>query len=210
LAPKPQLVIFLRAPQRGAVKRRLGKEIGARWAHAFYAGLSRDVVRRLSRSRRWRLSLAVTPDVLAARARLWPAAIPRFAQGGGDLGHRMGRVFANLPPGPVVIVGTDIPGLSVEYIEQAFATLARNEAVFGPAADGGYWLIGLARRRFAPRVLASRLFRGVRWSSSHALADTRANLPKGAEGPPLECLEDVDDAASWRRARESSDRFRFR
>jgi rSAM/selenodomain-associated transferase 1 len=210
LAPKPQLVIFLRAPQRGAVKRRLAKEIGARRAHAFYAGLSRDVVRRLSRSGRWRLSLAVTPDAFAAHARFWPAAIPRFAQGGGDLGRRMGRVFANLPPGPVVIVGTDIPGLSAGHIAEAFSTLERKEAVFGPAADGGYWLIGLARRRLDPRALAFRLFRGVRWSSPHAHADTRANLPKGAEGPPLERLEDVDDAASWRRARESSGQFRFR
>jgi glycosyltransferase A (GT-A) superfamily protein (DUF2064 family) len=117
----------------------------------------------------------------------------------------MGRVFASRPPGPVVVVGTDIPGLRARHVEQAFTTLEHKEAVFGPAADGGYWLIGLARRRFAPRALASRLFRGVRWSSDQALNDTRANLPKGAEGPPLPVLEDVDDAASWRRARESAD-----
>lgn len=209
MARKPQLVIFLRAPQRGAVKRRLAREIGARQAHAFYAGVSRDVVRRLAKGHRWHLSLAVTPDTLAARARFWPASIPRLPQGTGDLGRRMGRVFASLPPGPVVIVGTDIPGLSGRHIEQAFATLRCNEAVFGPAADGGYWLIGLARRRLAPRPLASRLFRGVRWSTAHALDDTRTNLPKGASGPLLARLEDVDDAASWRRAQESPDLPRF-
>lgn len=205
MAPKPQLVVFLRAPQRGAVKRRLAREIGARQAHAFYAGLSRELVRRLSRSHHWHLSLAVTPDALAARGRFWPASIPRLPQGTGDLGHRMGRVFAALPPGPVVIVGTDIPGLRACYIEQAFATLKCKEAVFGPAADGGYWLIGLARRRLDPRALVSRLFRGVRWSSVHALEDTCANLPKGASGPLLARLEDVDDAAAWRRILDSAD-----
>jgi len=209
LPPKPQLVIFLRAPQRGAAKRRLAKEIGAEEAHAFYAGLSRDMVRRLSGSRRWRLVLAVTPDRLAARARFWPASIPRLPQGRGDLGHRMGGLLASLPPGPVVIVGADIPGLRASHIEQAFATLRRKEAVFGPAADGGYWLIGLARRRLPPRALAMRLFRGVRWSSADALDDTLANLPEGTCGPPLARLEDVDDAVSWRRARESADPAKF-
>ena len=196
-------MIFLRAPQRGAVKRRLAREVGAQAAHAFYAGTARGLIRRLDAPRRWRLVLAVTPDRLAG-ARFWPAAVPRIAQGSGDLGARMGRVFERLRPGPVVIVGSDIPAIAPEHIADAFATLARHEAVFGPAADGGYWLIGLARRRLAPEALARRLFRGVRWSSRHALADTRANLPKGAEGPPAATLEDVDSAASLRRARDAT------
>ncbi|TDI63839.1 MAG: DUF2064 domain-containing protein, partial [Alphaproteobacteria bacterium] len=86
----------------------------------------------------------------------------------------------------------------------AFKALAAHEAVFGPAADGGYWLIGLARKRFPDPSLAMQLFKGVRWSTAHALDDTRANLPPGAEAPPLVILEDVDDAASWRRFRASA------
>ncbi|MGH6660397.1 MAG: DUF2064 domain-containing protein, partial [Rhodospirillales bacterium] len=76
--------------------------------------------------------------------------------------------------------------------------LGRADAVFGPAADGGYWLVGLRRR---PRRL--RLFEGVRWSSEHALADTLANLG-GRPHVLLETLEDVDDGAAyqrWRRQR---------
>ena len=117
----------------------------------------------------------------------------------------MGRVFERLPPGPVVIVGSDIPGIDTSLVSLAFARLGRHEVVFGPAADGGYWLIGLARRRLAPRALARRLFRDVRWSGPHALADTRRNLPSGAEAPPLVVLEDIDDAAAYRRwaAREN-------
>ena len=72
---------------------------------------------------------------------------------------------------PSIIVGSDIPAIEAEHIAQAFRLLGRNDAVFGPAADGGYWLIGLKRM---PKALAP--FAGVRWSSPHALADTLANL----------------------------------
>ena len=196
-------MIFARAPQRGAVKRRLAREIGAGPAHEFYARTSRDLVWRLGRDRRWRLILAVTPDRLAKGARFWGRGrkFQRIAQGPGDLGRRLGRVIRGIAPGPVVIIGSDAPGVAPAHVDLAFKALAAHEAVFGPAADGGYWLIGLARRRFPDPSLAMQLFKGVRWSTAHALADTRANLPPGAEAPPLAILEDVDDAASWRRFR---------
>ena len=205
MARRRQLVIFARLPQRGAVKRRLAREIGSRPAHEFYTKTSRDLVSRLGRAgrrdRRWRLILALTPDSLAARARFWGRGHDRMAQGPGDLGRRLGRVIGALAPGPVVIIGTDAPQVSPQHVDRAFKALAAHEAVFGPAADGGYWLIGLARRRMPGPCLAARLFKGVRWSTEFALGDTRANLPRGAEAPPLVLLEDVDDAASWRRYR---------
>jgi rSAM/selenodomain-associated transferase 1 len=197
-------VIFARAPQRGAVKRRLAREIGAGPAHEFYARTSRDLVGRLSRDRRWKLILAVTPDRFATEARFWGRNRVRIAQGPGDLGRRLGRVIRSLAPGPVVIIGSDAPGVAPVHVDRAFRALAVHEAVFGPAADGGYWLIGLARKRIGDPSLAARLFKGVRWSTEHALEDTRANLPPGAEAPPLATLEDVDDAASWRRSRQSN------
>src|SRR6266849_887762 len=83
------------------------------------------------------------------------------------------------------------------HIAASFRALGDHQAVFGPAADGGYWLVGLRRRPCLPR----RLFERVRWSSEHALADTLAGLPKGLSVAWLETLEDVDDArahARWR------------
>jgi glycosyltransferase A (GT-A) superfamily protein (DUF2064 family) len=68
--------------------------------------------------------------------------------------------------------------------------------VFGPAADGGYWLVGLKRR---PRFIDP--FQGVRWSSSQALADTLRNLV-GHSHVLLETLADVDDGASFARWRQ--------
>jgi glycosyltransferase A (GT-A) superfamily protein (DUF2064 family) len=114
----------------------------------------------------------------------------------------MGRVLRHLPPGPVVIVGSDIPEIDAAAIRAAFAALRSHDAVFGPAIDGGYWLVGLRRRPPPRRHLPGTLFRDVRWSTEHALADTLAGLPKGARIALLHELADVDDVATWRAWRE--------
>jgi uncharacterized protein len=190
------LVIFLRAPRLGRVKSRLAAGIGALAALRFHRETSARLLRRLGRDRRWRCLLAVTPD-RDARGR-WLAGLPRRGQGGGDLGRRMARIFEELPPGPVVIVGSDIPDLAPRHVAAAFRALGKCEAVFGPAEDGGYWLVGMRRR---PR-LSRGLFEGVRWSTRFALADTLESLPRSMSLAVLETLEDVDDAASYRRWRK--------
>ncbi|HXZ03028.1 MAG TPA: TIGR04282 family arsenosugar biosynthesis glycosyltransferase [Stellaceae bacterium] len=199
MRPRRHVVVFLRAPRLG-VKSRLAAGIGGLSALRFYRETSARLLRLLAGDRRWRLELWVTPD-RAARAR-WPVHAPRRGQGGGDLGRRMARVFALLPPGPAVIVGSDIPALRPAHVAAAFGVLGRAEAVFGPAADGGYWLVGLRRRPRVPRGLFER----VRWSSPQALADTLAGLPRGMSVALLETLADVDDAADyarWRGAAQS-------
>ena len=147
---------------------------------------------RLARDRRWRCVLVVTPDDGAIAE--WPRDIPRIGQGRGDLGQRMARAMAAVPAGPVVLVGGDIPGLGPEHVDRAFAALRRAEVVFGPAADGGFWLVGLRRGR-----RARQLFRDVRWSSPQALTDTLANLPAAARVALVDELADVDTAEDYRR-----------
>ena len=111
----------------------------------------------------------------------------------------MRRPPKGLPPGPVVVIGSDIPDIGSHHIRQAFRVLGRHQFVFGPARDGGYWLVGARRRPVEP----SDIFQEVRWSTEHALADTLANLRPGQAGPLLPVLEDVDDAESWRRWRQN-------
>lgn len=179
---------MVKEPRPGQVKTRLGREIGMTAA----AWWIRHRVRTLARSLadpRWDLVLAVAPD-RAVDSRLWPAGIVRWPQGPGDLGDRMGHAFRRMPPGPVVIVGADIPALAPRHIAAGFAALGRCDAVIGPAADGGYWLIGL--KRVAPPPPG--LFRGVRWSGPHAMADTLATLGDLSVST-LETLSDVDTAA---------------
>jgi rSAM/selenodomain-associated transferase 1 len=182
------LVLFARAPRLGAVKRRLAREVGDAAALRFHRAMLRRLARRLGRDRRWRTVLAVTPD----RAR-FPSLLPKAPQGRGDLGGRMARALARHRR--AVLVGSDIPGIRAADIAAAFRALDGGAgAVFGPAEDGGYWLVGLGPRR------PPDPFRGVRWSGPHALADTLANC-RGRRVALLGRLRDVDDAAglaAWR------------
>jgi rSAM/selenodomain-associated transferase 1 len=183
---------MLKEPRPGRVKTRLGREIGHTEAARWYRRQTGALLRRL-RDPRWETILAVSPDAEGLRSRVWPAELPRLAQGRGDLGRRMGLILRGLPPGPVCVVGSDVPGITRPHIAEAFAALGRADAVLGPAPDGGYWLIGLKRTARPP----AHLFEGVRWSSPHALADTEATM-SGLRVAHVATLRDVDAAADLR------------
>lgn len=187
---------MVKAPRWGAVKRRLAADIGAEAALLFYRRTLGALLRRVARDPRWRSYLYVTPDRELRRLRLGPGRLELRPQGRGDLGRRMARPLVELPPGPVVIIGSDIPEIEQRHIAAAFARLGSHDAVFGPARDGGYWLVGVRRR---PHL--RHLFRKVRWSSEHALADSLAGLDRRSRVALLEELEDIDDGASYARYR---------
>jgi len=184
------LVIFVKAPRLGAVKTRLGLSIGQAAATRFYRRLSATTINEIAAGP-WRTWLAITPDADLHSA-FWPRGIPRRRQGPGDLGQRMARPFRELR-GPVVLVGSDIPGLRAYHISAAFRALGQAGAVLGPAADGGFYLVGF---RKPPR---HDPFRGIAWSEPDTLAMTRKALAP-LRVALLETLEDVDDAAAFRRA----------
>jgi len=179
-----------KSPVAGRVKTRLGAEIGSIAATGFYRAASRAVIRRLSRDTRWRTVVSVTPDRDLLKP-FWPSDVARVGQGRGELDERMQRVMDQMPPGPVVLIGTDIPAVRPCHIAAAFRALGGADAVFGPANDGGYWMVG---QRRVPRRIAA--FDGVRWSTMHALEDTRQNLTdydvtEGAR------LSDIDTGAEF-------------
>lgn len=186
------VVIFVRRPQYGRGKRRLAAELGELAAWRFQRFAIAKLMRTLAPDPRWRTWLAVTPD----RPTDWVCVGTPTPQGPGDLGERLERVMRGLPKGPVVVIGSDAPQILRADIAGAFRQLGGSDAVFGPATDGGYWLVGLSHRgRLRPP------FCRVRWSTSHALADTIANL-KGGTVRMLRVLEDVDDASSFYRFRD--------
>jgi uncharacterized protein len=194
---KRHVVIFARAPQAGRVKRRLASEIGLMAAARFYRATLADQIRRLANDRRWAVWLFVTPDRFLAHP-AWRGAVPRSRrrpQGAGDLGQRMKLPFQVLPAGPVVLVGSDIPALRAGHIARAFRLLGQHDLVFGPASDGGFWLVGARRLKPLPRTL----FAAVRWSTAQALADTLAGLPAGISTALADTLDDVDDAQDLQR-----------
>ncbi len=177
---------MVKEPRPGRVKTRLGRDLGMTAAAWWFRHQSRALIRRLQ-DPRWVLVLAVAPDRDGMVSRVWPAHPPRWPQGRGDLGDRMGRMLRAAPPGPVCVIGADIPMIERCHIADAFSALGKHDAVFGPAPDGGYWLIGLKRTRPVPPAL----FAGVRWSTQHALADTVATLP-GHSIAQIATLQDVD------------------
>lgn len=181
------LIVFAREPRVGRVKLRLSKGIGVVAATFWYRRQLSGLLRRLGRGPTFRHYLFITPGS-AHNSNIWPRGWITQPQATGDLGARMHRALSQLGPGPVVLVGSDIPDIQSRHIQAAFRALGRADVVLGPAVDGGYWLIGTSGRRAPPRLGR------IRWSSEHALADTIAGFPPGTKVSLLETLQDVDEA----------------
>lgn len=183
-----RLVIFVKEPRLGHVKTRLARDIGSVAATWWYRHQLARLVRRLN-DPRWTITLCVSPDT-ALTSRALPDA-ERHPQGDGGLGDRMRRAFETIPSGPMVLIGSDVPDITPTLIAQAFRMLGHKDSVFGPAPDGGYWLVGM-KRQACP--LPPRLFENVRWSTEHALIDTLASVHPATIGYVAE-LQDVDTLA---------------
>jgi uncharacterized protein len=203
---RPVLLIMAKLARMGQVKTRLARQIGSVAATAFYRHNLAAVTRRLARDPRWTTVLAVSPDSSLARPG-WPtvgsAQMAQTRQGRGNLGVRMQRLLERRQwaepwkggirgfslTGPAVIIGTDIPTIRPQHIAAAFKALSGKRCVFGPATDGGFWLVG---QRRVPAMLT--LFDGVRWSSAETLADClRRTSPDDVA--IVATLGDVDDKA---------------
>lgn len=178
-------IVFARVPRLGTVKRRLAREVGDRAALRFHATTLNRLLRRLARDRRFLTVAVLTPA--GARLRL-PAGVVRIEQARGDLGVRMAAAFARFPHRRVALLGSDIPDAGPDDVAAALRGCAAHEAAFGPAEDGGYWLVAMGPRR------PSAPFARVRWSTSEALADTLTNFRRGRPAL-LRRLGDVDTAA---------------
>ena len=122
-------------------------------------------------------------------ARWLGSDIPCRHQGPGDLGERMQRAFLDAfqrGQTHVVLVGTDIPGLTCEMLSRAFDALRRCPVVLGPATDGGYYLIGA-------RETVPDLFSGIAWGTPMVLHQTiEAARSLDIHPELLDPLSDVD------------------
>ncbi|MBM3592062.1 MAG: glycosyltransferase [Alphaproteobacteria bacterium] len=192
---RPVVIIFARVPRLGTVKRRLAAGIGARGALRFYRAMLAATAWPIARDRRWHTILAITPaGTRADWGRFAPRGTARLPQVAGDLGRRMEKALAPFPR--ALLIGSDIPGLGPADIAAGFRALGRADAVFGPALDGGYWLVGFGPRR------PHRPFAQVRWSSAHTLADTMQNFQRHRVTllPPKRDVDNADDLAALPRS----------
>ncbi|MDH3335539.1 MAG: glycosyltransferase [Rhodospirillaceae bacterium] len=181
------LVLMAKEPRIGLVKSRLASEIGIINAWNFYRFNLARITNRLLDDR-WHCWIAITPDSATKKRAIKTDGWKQIAQGTGDLGRRMLAPMQTLPPGPVVIIGSDIPDINKQHINDAFRLLGKADMVFGPSADGGYWLVGQRRR---PVLLNP--FNNVRWSSENALDDTLAGTLKGPRNLRINFLNTLND-----------------
>ncbi len=193
--PPQVLLAMLKAPRAGFVKTRLAREIGAESAAAIYRALAERQMSAIPPS--WRSEVHVAPADGVAEVQAWLGPQHSYhAQTEGDLGCRLTYATAGAfqrDAKEVIIVGGDCPGLDAACLREAAGLLHHADVVLGPALDGGYYLIGLARP-------APQLFVDIPWSSSRVLATTMERIAAaGLKHAMLAPKEDIDDLASLRR-----------
>jgi uncharacterized protein len=175
------LAVIAKAPAPGRTKTRLCPPLTLVQAAELAEAALRDTLE----------AAAATPAarrvvVLDGRPGPWlPGGFDVVAQRGGGLDERLAAAFADLP-GPTLIIGMDTPQVTPVILEQALTRLESAAAVLGPAADGGYWAIGL--RRGEPRALL-----GVPMSTAHTFAAQTLRLRAlGLAIDELDTVRDVD------------------
>jgi uncharacterized protein len=188
----PVLLVFLKYPEPGKVKTRLAKEFGAEVAARLYREWVGGVLRAVQSARPSMRVVGYFDGAPAERFREWGGLVDEWLpQPAGGLGGRLAAGFAwgHERGGPVLAIGTDCLDLHAFHLGAAVEYLRTTDAVFGPASDGGYYLVGT--RRHVPGF-----FDGVPWSSPHTLADHRERCRElGLSVVLLPELADIDTAA---------------
>ncbi len=188
---KPIILLFIKAPLKGRIKSRLAAAIGNDAALELYQRFVLDTIDTVEA-----LAIPVRicfypPDAVAA-IRTWLGSerdcVP---QRGNDLGERMERAFEQVFQEGyerALLIGSDIPELTGAVMHEALAALDTHGAVLGPAADGGYYLIGFTATAFVPSV-----FHDIAWSTSTVCDETLAKVRQsGRRVHLLPKLHDVD------------------
>jgi len=191
MTPPPTAVaIFAKAPVAGTVKTRLIPALGAAGAARLHARMLRQTVATACAARLGPVTLWCAPDDQApefqALADAFPITLAR--QSGAGLGARMLNAFAQHGArGPMLLIGTDCPALGVGALHNAAIALdPTTDAVFIPAEDGGYVLVGLHRPE-------RQLFENMPWGGSEVMAQTRVRLRQAnLRWQELDMLWDVD------------------
>ena len=195
--PGVSVAVLAKAPVAGHAKTRLAPTLGPAGAARVHRQL---VLRTLQTVQRAGLRLQLWGDPVGHRFFKALARVqgsPILAQPAGDIGARMHAAFVHhcgRSPAPLLLIGTDCPVLEAAHLrEAARRLLAGSEAVFTPAEDGGYVLVGL--RRPVPE-----LFENMAWSTEQVMAQTRERLQRlGLRYSEMPTLWDMDRPADWLR-----------
>jgi len=200
---KNRLIVFIKNPEAGKVKTRLARDVGPRQALDVYKKLlnyTRSVVLPVKADKQvWYSRFIEHND-------LWQnTGFTQKLQKGDDLGERMKHAFEisfkQDDCRKVVLIGSDCAELTTSLVERAFSVLDENDVVLGPAADGGYYLIGMSG--FLPN-----LFDNKQWSTQNVFSETIKDLKQhGSRFETLPVLSDVDVKKDWEKVASKLARF---
>ena len=203
--PLRRLAVFFKNPVAGQVKTRLARRLGDEQALAAYRAMAADLLSNLEPLREIVVpyfdSLPAEGSSLFSEKRR-PEADAGCAgiriQQGRDLGERMAGAFRELfaeGVDEVLLIGSDIPQIDSFLIAGYFQALQAHDVVIGPAADGGYYLIGFSRESFA-----EELFEGIDWSTERVYRQTLERARSAGlsvhSGPTLRDIDTYEDLES--------------
>jgi rSAM/selenodomain-associated transferase 1 len=187
--------IMIKYPEPGRVKTRLAREIGEFRASEIYRHIAEQVLRNTAPSEddHYRRIIFIDPPEREAEFRDWLPGEQFAGQQGSELGERMDNVIRHLLTTggeKAVITGSDIPKLSRDIVMQAFMELDHADIIIGPAADGGYYLIGM-------KAPAPELFHEIAWSTKDVFPETVRILKQSGKSygvlPILSDLDTIED-----------------
>jgi rSAM/selenodomain-associated transferase 2/rSAM/selenodomain-associated transferase 1 len=195
--PKRCIIVFGRYPVPGRTKTRLIPLLGPVGAAELQRHLTETTLEMVSHSglgRVWFCHAGGTPGQL--RRWLGPRNLQFMPQVNGDLGMRMEAALGEaIRRGHqrVLLVGTDVPGMTSGHLRDAFDALAEHDVVLGPSRDGGYWLVGVRK--------PARIFDGISWGSDQVMDQTLDTARRrGLSTILLDPLNDIDtpvDLKAW-------------
>jgi len=181
---KELVIVFVKNIRLGKVKTRLAKTIGDQAASEVYNELV-NVTEKATTNLRADIRIYFSDEVVDT---IWHGK-NKAVQNGNDLGERMKNAFhEGLNDGykNIVLIGSDLPDISTEHINAGLLALNNTEIVFGPAKDGGYYLVGMSK-------LHNPVFDDKPWSQVNLLAITLEELNKNnISYTLLEPLNDID------------------
>ena len=168
------LVIFIKYPQKGFVKTRLARDIGAEKSTFLYKKFV-EIILRQTKSKFYSRSVFYTPENKREQITEWLGeGLCYYLQEGNDLGCRLYNAFdkiLRLGSKRVVVIGSDNPLIDEKVVLKSFKELIKKECVVGPSLDGGYYLLGL-------RLLIKDIFENIDWSTNKVLGQTSDILDK--------------------------------
>lgn len=189
------LLLFIKYPEKGKVKTRLAKGLGQDFALSLYKSFVLDILETLSEYTH-NLIICYHPQEAISSIKKWLGNKYFYiSQNGENLGERMKNAFTSVflkGCSKAVIIGSDIPQISINVINEAFSELNKCDAVIGPSYDGGYYLIGFKEKSFMPEI-----FKKINWGTEKVFTDSMKIFKTKKYNvhvlPKLRDIDTVDD-----------------